>query len=180
MAEIQPGHSAKKGGRPQQKKRSTRVDMTAMVDVAFLLLTFFILTTTMASPQAMELNKSPKGDEGKPVAESKVLTLVLDRDDRVHYWEGGSAPDVRTVKLSAEEIRPVIQAHLHRHPRPCTGANVSADCWDPIFVIKPYKASRYKNFVDLLDEMKINDVAKYAVADFLPEDSILLDKQLRQ
>ncbi len=59
MAEIQEGNATPRGGRPRQKKKSTRVDMTAMVDVAFLLLTFFILTTTMASPHAMEVNKSP-------------------------------------------------------------------------------------------------------------------------
>jgi biopolymer transport protein ExbD len=180
MAEIQPGPSAAKGGRPKQKKRSTRVDMTAMVDVAFLLLTFFILTTTMAAPQAMELNKSPLDGEGKPVAESKVLTLVLDKGDQVHYWEGSTDPVVQTVDLTAEAIRPVIQAHLRRHPNRCAAASPTAGCWDPIFVIKPYKASRYKNFVDLLDEMKINDVPKYAVADFLPEDSLLLQAQLQR
>lgn len=177
MAEIQEGNAAPRGGRPRQKKKSTRVDMTAMVDVAFLLLTFFILTTTMASPHAMEVNKSPLDAEGKPVAESKVLTMVLEGGDQVHYWEGSSDPQVKTVALSAEEIRPVILAHLQRHPNRCT-ETVTGDCWDPIFVIKASKRSRFKNLVDMLDEMKISAVPKYALADFTVEDSVFLVRSL--
>jgi biopolymer transport protein ExbD len=177
MAEIQEGNAAPRGGRPRQKKKSTRVDMTAMVDVAFLLLTFFILTTTMASPHAMEVNKSPLDAEGKPVAESKVLTMVLGAGDEVFYWEGSTDPQVEAVDLSAEEIRPVIQAHLNRHPNRCT-AGVTSDCWDPIFVIKPGNQSRFKNLVDILDEMKINAVPKYALADYTPEDSVFLLRSL--
>lgn len=151
--------------------------MTAMVDVAFLLLTFFILTTTMASPHAMEVNKSPLDAEGKPVAESKVLTMVLEGGDQVHYWEGSTNPRVETVALSAEEIRPVIQAHLNRYPNRCSGEKVT-DCWDPIFVIKPGSRSRFKNLVDMLDEMKINAVPKYTLADFTPEDSLFLVRSI--
>lgn len=180
MADITPSAPAAKGGRPRPKKRSTRVDMTAMVDVAFLLLTFFILTTTMASPQAMEVNKSPKDGDGKPVAESKILTLVLDGDDQVHYWQGVTNPVVQTADLSAEGIRTIIQAHLTRFPNRCNTVGNAEGCWDPIFVIKPYQASRYKNFVDILDEMQINDVPKYAIADFLPEDSLLLADRLHR
>jgi biopolymer transport protein ExbD len=178
MAEIESVSPASKGGRPRQKKRSTRVDMTAMVDVAFLLLTFFILTTTMASPQAMEVNKSPNDGDAKPVAESKILTFVLDGGDQVHYWQGSTNPVVRTVPLAAEEIRAVIHAHLTRFPQRCQTVSNAPGCWDPIFVIKPYRGSRFKNFVDMLDEMQISEVPKYAIADFLPEDSVLLADRL--
>jgi len=81
------------------------------------------------------------------------------------------------VGLSAEEIRPVIQAHLTRHANRCSEGKTS-DCWDPIFVIKPSHRSRFKNLVDILDEMKINAAPKYALADFLPEDSAFLAQSI--
>lgn len=180
MAEVDTGGGGggkHKGKGPKQKKKSTKVDMTAMVDVAFLLLTFFILTTTMATPQAMEVNKPPKTEDDSnqtEVAESKVMTLVLGAQDQVYYWVGTENPTIRNVGFDEEGIRKVILEHLNKNPNRCNKVSNAPGCWDPIFVIKPNKSSRYKNFVDILDEMKINEVPKYALADILPGDSALL------
>lgn len=174
MAEVNQENGLGKngGGRPRQKKKSTRVDMTAMVDVAFLLLTFFILTTTMGQPYVMEVNKPPLSD-GAPVVEGKVMTLVLGADDQVHYWVGTDGESVQTVGFDGDGIRKVIVGHLNKEGNRCRGKEVHG-CWDPMFVIKPYKSSRYKNLVDILDEMAINGVSKYALGDIEAADSVLL------
>jgi biopolymer transport protein ExbD len=179
MAEVDTGGGGgkHKGGAPKQKKKSTRIDMTAMVDVAFLLLTFFILTTTLAQPKAMELNKAPKTDDNtneQLVVEKKVLTLILGENNKIHYYQGVTDPKVKSTDFSADGIRKVIQKHLDLYPNRCNTVDNAPGCWDPIFVLKPNKTSKYKNMVDILDEMRINKVPKYALADFTPEDSLLL------
>jgi len=169
------GAKGKHGGGPKQKKKSTKVDMTAMVDVAFLLLTFFILTTTMATPQAMEVNKPPKDDKEPPeIAESKILMMVLGEKDQIYHWQGTKEPVIKTALFS--EIRDVINGHLNKFPNRCKPGEdfKTIRCWDPIFVIKPSKTCRYKNLVDILDEMKISGAKKYALGDFTPADSTLL------
>ncbi|MFN8397872.1 MAG: biopolymer transporter ExbD [Bacteroidia bacterium] len=184
MAEVDTGGGGggKHKGAPKQKKKSTRIDMTAMVDVAFLLLTFFILTTTLATPQALELIKPPKLDNPEDqleVAESKVMTIILGEKDKVYYYLGVTEPKVLTTDFSAEGVRKEIVNHLNRFPNRCPKGATADDikksrCWDPIIVLKPNKSCRYKNMVDILDEMRINKVLKYALAEVTPQDSILL------
>src|ERR1041385_6538655 len=99
MAEIQGGGGGgKKDGKVRSKKTSTRIDMTPMVDLAFLLLTFFILTTTLSKPQTMEITmpeKVKKGDEQPEVNEKKVLTLVLGPNDKVYWYVGITEPQAK-------------------------------------------------------------------------------------
>jgi biopolymer transport protein ExbD len=186
MAEVDTGGGG--GGKhskgPKQKKKSTRIDMTAMVDVAFLLLTFFILTTTLATPKAMELLKPPKTDNEEDsqqeVKESKVLTLIMGENDKIHYYYGITEPKVLSTDFSAEGVRKVLVDHINKFPNRCSENDNAPGCWDPIVVLKPGNNSKYKNVVDILDEMHINHVPKYALADFTTEDSLLLvDNNLR-
>ncbi|MEY3444272.1 MAG: hypothetical protein RLZZ519_2553, partial [Bacteroidota bacterium] len=180
MAEIESGGSNyKRGARPNRKK-STRIDMTAMVDVAFLLLTFFILTTALASPKAMALTQ-PEESEAE-VAQSKLMTIILGENDRIHYFtynEVDENPTVNSTDFSADGIRAAIVAHLARRPNRCP-ANTPVEemkasgCWDPIFVLKPANGSKYKNVVDILDEMKITEEPKYALAALGAADSLLM------
>jgi biopolymer transport protein ExbD len=190
MAEVETGGGGGKHkvGAPKQKKKSTRIDMTAMVDVAFLLLTFFILTTTLATPQALELIKPPKLDNPEDqlkVDEKKVMTIIMGENDKVYYYMGVTEPKMETTDFSSDGIRKQIQMHLTRYPNRCPkGATAeeikSSKCWDPIIVLKPNKTCKYKNMVDMLDEMRINQVLKYALAEVTPEDSLLLlDNNLR-
>jgi|JI102314A2RNA_FD_contig_101_510055_length_972_multi_2_in_0_out_0_1 biopolymer transport protein ExbD len=180
MAEVDTGGGGgkgKHGGGPKQKKKSTRIDMTAMVDVAFLLLTFFILTTTLATPQALQVDKPPKTEDDanmQEIAESKIMTMVLGAADQVYYWTGTKEPVIRNVGYDEEGLRKMVLEHLNKFPNRCQGKNDKVGCWDPIFVIKPMKTCRYKNLVDVLDEMKINKIPKYALADIVPGDSTLL------
>lgn len=183
MADVDTGDSGggKKKGGPKQKKKSTKVDMTAMVDVAFLLLTFFILTTTLASPAAMEIAKPPPPEEENPdddpkkVNEEKIMTFILGEDDMVHYYWGLPQGTLSSTDFGEEGVRTVIQEHLNRYPNRCEkGEKDATGCWDPIFVVKPNNSSRYKNVVDILDELRISGASKYSYTEVAEADSILM------
>ncbi|MFT3933107.1 MAG: biopolymer transporter ExbD [Chitinophagaceae bacterium] len=160
MAEMDTsGGGHKKGpGVKKGKKLSTRVDLTPMVDLGFLLITFFIFTTTMSQPTAMKLNlpkDTDKPEEQNKVKESGVLTLMLGKNDQVYYYEGTLATDASNFKSSNfKEIRSVI-----------LNKKKSTDPKDFVVVIKPDKDCTYKNFIDMLDEMLINDVKRYATVE---------------
>src|SRR5205809_655701 len=113
MAEIQGGGGGghKKGGKVRSKKTSTRIDMTPMVDLAFLLLTFFILTTTLQKPQTMEITmpeKLKKEDVQTEVNEKKVLTIVLGSNDKAFWYVGITEPRAEKVDFSKDGIRKVL------------------------------------------------------------------------
>jgi biopolymer transport protein ExbD len=180
------GH--KKGpGVKKAKKLSTRVDMTPMVDLGFLLITFFIFTATMSSPTTMDLNM-PKETEDQEqqteVKQSGALTIMLGKNDQVYYYEGELAPDGSnfksgTFKTIRQEIidkkASVIKAHVH--DATCEKAQQRAKAKTPpdpdwqnacrdrdfVVVIKPTENATFKNTVDILDEMTINAVKRFAV-----------------
>lgn len=161
MAEIsQGGGGGKKDGKVRSKKSSTRIDMTPMVDLAFLLLTFFILTTTLSKPQTMEITmpEKPKPDDVRPeVNEKKVLTLVLGDNDKVFWYVGISEPQAKKVDFSKDGIRKVLMEK-------------NAEIREMIVLIKAMDESKYKNFVDILDEMTICNIKRYAVVPIDPAD----------
>ncbi|MEZ4847925.1 MAG: hypothetical protein R3B93_04745 [Bacteroidia bacterium] len=110
------------------------------------------------------------------------MTLVLDDNDIVKYYVGITEPDVQEAYFDNDGVRKVIIGHLLYGQRElgqarCKGKNVEG-CWDPIFVIKPRNQSRYKNLVDLLDELAITEAPKYAIDKFTAQDSLLLTGEL--
>src|ERR1700755_1207826 len=97
MSEVsqQGGGGGKKDGKVRSKKSSTKIDMTPMVDLAFLLLTFFMLTTTFNKPQTMEITmpEKPKPEDKQPlVNDQKVLTLMLGKDNKIYWYIGVKEP----------------------------------------------------------------------------------------
>lgn len=170
MAEIQPkGDGGGKGGKKRAKKMSTKIDMTPMVDLAFLLLTFFMLTTTFNKPQTMEINMPDKtkvpDDEQTKVKESEALTIILGKNDVVYYYQGlnnGVDPvELKTTDYSDKGIRSVLLDLGNRIPKLTV-------------LIKPVKTSRYKNIVDILDEMNITNTRRYALVEMNDADAKLL------
>ena len=191
MAQLDGGGdsgSHKKGpGVKKAKKLSTRVDMTPMVDLGFLLITFFIFTTTMSSPKALNLNmpKDTKNDEELNKAkESGALTIMLGKNNGVYYYEGQLLPDGSNFKTAnfatiRQEIidkkKEVIKTHVHDSNCPKIWAENKGDknsCLDRDFVvvIKPDEDATYRNTVDMLDEMTINNVKRYAMVDITPQE----------
>lgn len=194
MAQIEGGGDSghKKGpGVKKAKKLSTRVDMTPMVDLGFLLITFFIFTTTMSSPKAMNLNM-PKDTKDttqlNKAKESGALTIMLGKNNSVFYYEGQLKPDGSNFKSAnfstiRDEIinkrNDVIKNHVHDENCPKIWADHNGDknsCLDRdyVVVIKPDQDATYKNTVDILDEMTINGVKKYAMIDITPVEEQLV------
>jgi biopolymer transport protein ExbD len=167
MASLDTGGDSghKKGpGVKKAKKLSTRVDMTPMVDLGFLLITFFIFTSTMSSPAAMQLfmpKDTDKKEEQNKAKESGALTIMLGKADQVYYYEGQLAPDGSNFKsTNFKGIRDVIIDKKRRtNPE------------DLVVVIKPNDEATYKNTVDMLDEMTINEIKRFALVDITPNEN---------
>jgi biopolymer transport protein ExbD len=184
------GH--KKGpGVKKAKKLSTRVDMTPMVDLGFLLITFFIFTSTMSTPTTMALNmpKDEKDDKNKNEAKaSGALSIFMGKDNQVYYYEGELAPDGSNFKTTNfKGIRDIIIDKKksvianHQHNSQCdeirsrnNGDPNSCRDRDFVVVIKPDPEATYKNTVDMLDEMTINGVKRYAIVDIVPVEQDLI------
>jgi len=175
MAEIQEKGDSGKGGKKRGKKSSTKVDMTPLVDLAALLITFFMLTTTFNKPQTMEINMPVKPDnEEEQIAlkASNAMTIILGEKDRLFYYYGlgdpAENPEVIESDYSANGIRKVLVS-------PTVKSN------DKMTVmIKPMEQSRYKNMVDMLDELKITGTKKFALVEITDNDKQLVQSKLGQ
>lgn len=196
MASIDDGGGEvhKKGpGVKKAKKLSTRVDMTPMVDLGFLLITFFIFTTTMSSPTALDLympKDTDKEEEQNKAKESGALTIMLGKGDQVYYYEGQLLPDASNFKQTTfKGIRDVIIKKkkdvkaAHQHDEKCKeiwakngGDQKSCLDRDLVVVIKPNDDATYKNTVDILDEMTINEIKRFAMVDLFPDEKTLIQK----
>ena len=169
MAEIQQGGGkAKKGGKVRAKKMSTRIDMTPMVDLAFLLLTFFMLATTFSKPKTMELvmpEKPKPEDEAPKVNEKNVMTIVLAKNHKVVWYTGITDPQPNVTDFSAKGIRKALTDQAA-----AIGKKL-------VVLIKPATSSTYKDVVDILDEMAITNTRSFALVDIATSDTDLLKAQ---
>lgn len=210
MASIDEGGGGghKKGpGVKKAKKLSTRVDMTPMVDLGFLLITFFIFTTTMSSPTTMQLfmpKDTDKDEDLNKAKESGALTILLGKNNVVYVYRGQLLPDASnfhttTFKGIRDTIiqmkKDVINNHVHDagctkiqeearvgnskvNPPILPDPNWKNACLDKdlVIVIKPDEEATYKNTIDILDEMAINAVKRYAMVDLFPAEKELIKK----
>jgi len=206
MAEIVEAQGKEKGGKKKFKKAPVHVDMTPMVDLMCILITFFMLTTAFTKPKIMEIvlpEKIKKDEkvEAPKIAKSRTLNIILGPDGRV-YWYPGSAddpknpPPLQETTFSADGIRQVL---LERNkalfkkvyqfnddvlrgkieiPRDSVQSAIRQlkkdDDTGPIVLIKAYSKAKYGNFVDIIDEMAICDIARYTFVDisWIEEDMV--------
>jgi biopolymer transport protein ExbD len=166
MAEINTTEVKKEGGKKRSKKASTRVDLTAMVDLGFLLITFFMLATTMSEPKAMQVNKPAKLADEKiempVIPQSKTLSLVLGKNDRLYAYSGadeGTNYQIDSMRFSRSGLREIVKK------RQIEVGKKWQDPQDLFVMIKPSAGSNYRNLVDVLDEMAICKVSRYAILD---------------
>jgi biopolymer transport protein ExbD len=161
------GH--KKGpGVKKQSRKDTKVDMTPMVDLGFLLITFFIFTTTMSTPKAFKLNvpdDTAKDEEKSEAKASGAFTILLGKDNHIYYYEGQLTEDGSNFKSSNfKDIRAeILRKKANTPPK------------DLVVIIKPNENSVYKNIVDMLDEMQITDIKRYAIVDIFPGEVALIE-----
>lgn len=178
MAEIDTsGGGGKHDGKVRSKKQSTKVDLTPMVDLAFLLITFFMLTTSLNKPKAMDLSMPKKDKElQQDVKESQVLNVLLGKDDQVWYYETseGKMTDMKNTTFSGTGgIRDVI---LKKQKRVEKQFGHTKDQYDKtIVLIKSAEGAKYKNMVDVLDEMDITGTKIYAIQDIIPIEQETID-----
>src|SRR5690606_7088722 len=161
------------------KKSMPRVDLTAMVDLAFLLITFFMLTTSISKPYAMAVAMPDKTESDSQdqldVADNRTITLLLGSDNKIEYYMGLldrpiEGPSV--VDYGKNGIRPILLEKIKQVPQ-ITG--------DPekglIVIIRPSEKANYKNLVDILDEMKIVDAKQYMIGDIGSAEIELLSRE---
>jgi biopolymer transport protein ExbD len=159
MADFSPSTQSRREGKRKTKKLSTRVDLTPMVDLGFLLITFFIFTTSMSEPKSLKLVIPDDRPTEKPteLSKSATLQLVLDKNDQVWYYQGEELAGIQ--KISYGELRKVIidkKAFVRR---------LFGKDDDMTLVIKPTKESSLKNVVDIIDEVLINQVKHYFIVE---------------
>ncbi len=151
MAELDTsGGGKKKGGKVRSKKQSTRVDLTAMVDLAFLLITFFMLTTSLSKPFAMDIAKPDKDEKNTDnqleLRASQTMTILLGKNNKVAWYMGEAGKSTPTIE-SFNDIRASLLKNKQM-VKETTGRDI-------IIIVKPAKGSTYKNFVDIMDELTI-------------------------
>ena len=184
------GGGHKKGpGVKKGKKLSTRIDLTPMVDLGFLLITFFMYTTTMAKPKTMEINmpykdENLKEEEKNKLKASVAMTVLLSKNHRIYYYEGiGDDPNqqptyVATTFNPKKGIRDaIINKKKTVDQLKASGALGPKD--QMTVLIKPDTTSTYSDLVNILDEMNINDVKVYAIIDIstIEQDNIRATEQ---
>ncbi len=156
MAELQAQDNRKHKGVKKSKKLSTRVDLTPMVDLGFLLITFFIFTTSLSHPKAMAINIP----SNKPVyppnltPESKTISFILGANNTIAYYNGKAINKIATTNYTAKGIRNVLINKQH---------SLGKDAKKMVVLIKPTTNSSYKNVVTILDEMTINGITTYVL-----------------
>jgi len=196
MAEIIQAEGKQKGGKKKAKKFSTHIDMTPMVDLMCLLITFFMLTTAFAKPKAMEITMPEKKDnpneEAPKIEADRTINILMSGNDQIYYYFGVAdpklpLPDLIKTDYSKDGIRKmllqrnktVFKAVSELREKVIKGEEVMADSTlarrikdlkksdknAPIILIKADEKAKYRNIVDIIDEMAITTVANYAVVD---------------
>ncbi len=208
MAEVQQKDGGKEKGK--QKKMTIRVDFTPMVDMNMLLLTFFMLCTSMSKPQTMEISmpsndKTLTEQERDKVAASRAITLILGSENRVYYytgepnyedWQslqetnyGEGADGLRAMLLgrNQEVVSKIRELKKEKKETAMSDEEFNKRATEikdaktaPIVIIKATDESTYKNLVDALDEMHICSINKYAIVDLAEGDEWLIENYEKQ
>ena len=178
MAEVQVQDKSEKGGKVRSKKQSTRVDMTPMVDLNFLMLMFFMFTTTFSKPNVMDLGlpAKPKKDQPKPAQTEIDLTnsisLIIGKDNRIFYHQqdqtGLNENTLQETTYDKDGITKVIEQAKRR----------AKDVKKFTIIIKPTDDAVYKNFVDILDQMAITKSEQYGITDIKPWEKAVYEKKV--
>ena len=174
MAEMDTssGGGHKKGpGVKKGKKMSTRVDLTPMVDLGFLLITFFVFTTTMSQATAMNMNE-PKDDPDQQlkVKNSGAMTILLGKGNQVYYYFGQLEADKISEEFKSTSFKEIRKLILDKKK--------ATPIDDLMYIIKSDSTSTFANSIDILDEMSISAVppGHYAEVDITPTERMLIQK----
>jgi biopolymer transport protein ExbD len=168
MAQIENSATGRKGKTfSHHKKQMIRIDMTPMVDLGFLLITFFVFTTTIRAPTVTDLFM-PKEDSKhpQPLPKTLALTLLLDDNDRIIYYHGDFDEAIQTNEIFETNYSTYsgIGKIIRQKQKDIDASGKFTDGRRGLMLlIKPTSKADYKNVVDVLDEAVINDVRRYAI-----------------
>ena len=199
-AEVQ--ESGGKNGKSKQKKFAVRVDFTPMVDMNMLLITFFMLCTTLSKPQTMEISmpsndKSITEQQKSMVKASQAITLLLGADNKLYYYEGepnykdytslketSYTPDgIRSILLqknvaAVNKVRALklqkLDLKISEEEYRKQVSEIKSGKDTPTVIIKATDDASYMNLIDALDEMQICNIGKYVITDIAEADEFLI------
>ena len=178
MAEMTvPAAKGQGAGVPRAKKLSTRVDLTPMVDLGFLLITFFIFTTQLAQPVGMKVFMPADGD-GTKVGQQTVLTVIPFDKDQVFYYHGELAQALagNLYGVTGYSLQDGIGAVIRQKQAALDQSGKGRKAM--MLIIKPAAGSVYRNTVDMLDEVVINDIKQYALTEICAAENQTLISRL--
>jgi len=158
-ADVAESKSHAKGQKKKKKRAGVRIDMTPMVDVAMLLLTFFMLTTVFSKPQTMELNLPPDSKVQVEVAATTLLTVRVE-PNMVIYWNMGNEPTA-LKKITFKELRPFLIEKLRNIPKLITLVQIDRD-------------AKYNDMVDIIDELNLANITRFSIAPLKDIDKKLI------
>ncbi len=153
------GHEKKKGKKRKPRRVGIAIDMTPMVDIAFLLLTFFMLTTTMTKPQTMEINLPPDSDVKVEIAESNLMTIRVKEDASIYWNIGIESPK----KVEFDNLRALLRERQEQNPKLTV-------------LLKIERGGKYHMMVDIIDEFNISGVSRFSIAPMQEIDLKVLAK----
>ncbi|MEI6847611.1 MAG: biopolymer transporter ExbD [Chlorobiaceae bacterium] len=163
-------HRSLKKRRPRSKRIGFHLDMTPMVDVAFLLLTFFMLTTTFSKANTMEITIPPEMTEVK-VYETNVMTLRIAGDGMAYCSLGNDAPKKLPLYDSLDTRQLALSKGLRQLLKQQTLANEKT-----VIVVKISNKARYKQLVDIIDELNLMRINRFSLDDYTEQD----DKEIKR
>ncbi|MES1222799.1 MAG: biopolymer transporter ExbD [Bacteroidota bacterium] len=176
MAQLNPTENiAHKKRGTKQKKVNPSIDMTPMVDLGFLLICFFVFTTTMSRPNVTDLFL-PKDGPPIPIKESTSLTVLLSKENKLFCYDGNWDDAVKGNRIISTNYSVTDGlGDIIRQKQKFMNEKKGKDGRNSLMlIIKATKEANYKNLMDVLDEILINDVRHYAVIDLSTEESIYL------
>lgn len=154
------------GGKRRRLARTIRIDMTPMVDLGFLLITFFIFTSSLTETKAMKLFM-PADGEGSTIGKSTVLTALMGSNHVVYVYEGDWKSAVSANKVAKTSYHTYTGAgSIIRAKQKALGHRRE----ELMLLIKPTREATYQNIVNMLDEVKINGLKKYAIVEPTAEE----------
>jgi biopolymer transport protein ExbD len=154
-------HKKKKGKRKPKKRMNIRMDMTPLVDVAFLLLTFFMLTTVFRKPQTLEINLPPNKDTNIKIAESNLMTIRVDEKMDLYWNIGFELPH----KIKYEGLRKFLTDRAKENPK-------------TIVLIKIDRKSKYHMMIDIIDELNVANLTRFSLAPMTDIDKKEMSKAI--
>ena len=177
-AEVQESGNKKKGSK--QKKMTVRVDFTPMVDMNMLLITFFMLCTSLSKPQTMEISmpsndKSITEEQQSKVKASQAITLLLGSDNKLYYYEGEpNYKDAAAVRQVNELKQQKLDLKISEDDFRKQLSEIKSGKNTPTVIIKATDEASYRNLIDALDEMQICNIGKYVITDIAEADQFLI------